>query len=373
MLLASTRSHPGVLKVTLPSLVSGAANGALSMWDLEAATSYCDDGLQEVTMHRPIGAVESYGITGLSFYPFDSLAFLASSYDHTVKVYDSTTLGLSATFGLESVVYAHAISPIATHLLIACATQHPTVRLADLRSGSTAHSLAGHGGAAILSVAWSPKNEHILASGASDGSVHVWDVRRSVGSLGVLNMEDSVGMTGHDQDRHRHDGKAHIGPVNGLTWTGDGGHLVSVGHDERIRVWDMAIGANTLANFGPLVRNTDLANKSLLVAPRELTPSNEDVLFFPNGRETLMFELYEGRLLKRLKAPHPSPSVSQSHMRGQRNVTDKIMHLSWRTHHIEMLSAHADGSLRSWRPRTSVDAALDELEQQEQQRSQLLV
>jgi hypothetical protein len=36
----------------------------------------------------------------------------------------------------------HAPSPIASHLLVACATQHPAVRLVDLRTGASAHRRA---------------------------------------------------------------------------------------------------------------------------------------------------------------------------------------------------------------------------------------
>jgi DNA excision repair protein ERCC-8 len=126
---------------------------------------------------------------------------------------------------------------------VACATQNPTVRLVDLRSGSNIHFLAGHHGA-ILSVKWSPTIEHILASGATDGTVRLWDIRKSNGALGVLNVEDSVGIDGFDGlgrgARSRETGKAHQGAVNGLAWTDDGSYLISAGHDQRCRVWNAA-------------------------------------------------------------------------------------------------------------------------------------
>ena len=140
-------------------------------------------------------------------------------------------------------MYNHALSKIADHLLVACATQNPTVRLVDLRSSFNTHSLAGHHGA-ILSVSWSPRIEHILASGATDGTIRLWDIRKSSGSLGVLNVEDSTGIMGFDDlgrgARSRECGKAHQGAVNGLTWSDDGAYIVSAGHDERVRVWNSA-------------------------------------------------------------------------------------------------------------------------------------
>jgi DNA excision repair protein ERCC-8 len=198
-------------------------------------------------MNRTASA-HKFGITHLSFYPFDSAAFLSSSYDHFLKLYATETLSVSANFDLNSIIYSHALSPIASHVLVACATQHPAVRLVDLRTGSSTHSLAGHYGA-LLSLAWSPTLEHILASGGIDGTVRLWDIRKSSGELGVLNMEDSTGITTMDgvgrSSRARDVGKAHSAAVNGITWTDDGAYLITAGHDERIRVWDAAAGANT--------------------------------------------------------------------------------------------------------------------------------
>lgn len=158
-----------------------------------------------------------FGITHLSFYPFDSGAFLSTAYDHHLKLYATESLVVSADFDLGSIVYTHAIS---LGLLVACATQHPAVRLVDLRSGSSTHSLAGHHGA-LLSVSWSPTIEHVLASGGVDGTVRLWDIRKSSGALGVLDMEDSTGITGTNEmgrsDRPLESRRAHSAAVNGLT------------------------------------------------------------------------------------------------------------------------------------------------------------
>lgn len=295
----------------------------------------------------------------MSFYPFDSLAFLASSYDHTLKLYSSETLVPSASFNLGSVCYAHALSPIASHLLVACATQHPAVRLVDLRSAASTHSLAGHGGA-VMTVAWHPRNEHILATGGSDGLIRVWDIRRSANSLGVLDLDDSTGIGGIDGlgrgARPRERGKAHSGAANGLTWTDAGDFIVSTGHDEHIRVWDTATGANTLTNFGPAVKNGHTSTLLPLVTPSRLTPPAQELLIYPNPRELLVYELHTGKLISRLR----TPSQASSHTAvgagsGTRNVLNRTTSLAWRAHAIELYSAHTDGTIRCWQPRTAED------------------
>ncbi|KZF24788.1 WD40 repeat-like protein [Xylona heveae TC161] len=358
-------------------MLSGGADSSIFIWDLEQQasenangnTNDDNDSGKRSILHTPAGAVKrsssthKFGITQLSFYPFDSLAFLSSSFDHTLKISSSITMAPSASFDLGSVIYSHALSPIADHLLVACATQHPAVRLVDLRSGASTHSLAGHHGA-VLSVAWSPRDEYVLASSGTDGGVRLWDVRRSAGCLGVLDMEDSVGICGYDGlgtgARRREKGKAHNGAANGVVWTDDGNYIITVGHDERIRVWDAATSANTLASFGPIIKNTRLAPILPALAPTYMTPPGKPLMFYPNEREILAFDLFEGRLLKRLRAP--GTQVAAATKAAQRNLQNRVTALAWRQGDVEMYSAHSDGLIRTWRPRTREDAELEEQE-----------
>ena len=344
-------------------MLSGGAESSIILWDLESAENTLNHCIYKPAAKA--GKAHKFGITHLSFYPFDSQAFLSTSYDHTLKIYATETLSLSASFDLNSVVYSHALSPIADHLLVACATQHPAVRLVDLRSGASAHSLAGHQGA-VLSVAWSPHDEYMLASGGSEGTVKLWDIRRSAGSLGVLDMDDSVGIGGEDgrgrNARPRNHGKAHIGACNGVVWTEDGRHLVTVGHDERVRVWDVGVGANALSHFGPIIKNTHLSTLLPLLAPKHI--SSSQVMLYPNEKELLMFDLFEGTLLKRLRAP--GVAVAQaSGSAGQRNIRNRITSLAWRSGDVEVYSAHSDGLIRAWKPKTTEEMRIerDEAEQ----------
>ncbi len=341
-------------------MLSGGAESSINLWDLESAEntiSRCIYTPAAKASKAP--SAHKYGITHLSFYPFDSLAFLSSSYDHTLKIYATETLTPSASFDLDSIVYSHALSPIADHLLVACATQHPAVRLVDLRSGASVHSLVGHQGA-VLSVAWSPRDEYILASGGSEGRVRLWDIRRSAGSLGVLDMDDSVGIGGEDgrgkNARARNHGKAHIGACNGVVWTEDGRHLVTAGHDERVRVWDVGVGANALSHFGPIIKNTHLSTLLPLLPPRHI--SGSQLMLYPNEKEILMFDLLEGTLLKRLRAP--GVAVAQaSGSAGQRNIRNRVTSLAWRSGDVGMYSAHSDGVIRAWKPKTKEEMQIE--------------
>ena len=77
-----------------------------------------------------------------------------------------------------------------------------------------------------------------------------------------------------------------------------------------------------------------------------------------------MFDLFEGTLLKRLRIP--GITVAQaSGSAGQRNTRDKVTSLGWRNGDVEMYSAHSDGLIRAWKPKTKEENQLekDEAEQ----------
>jgi len=93
-----------------------------------------------------------------------------------------------------------------------------------------------------------------------------------------------------------------------------------------------------------------------------LTPPGKRVMLYPNEKEILMFDLGEGTLHQRLR-PHGIP-VAQAHgSAGQRNIRNRVTSLSWRAGHIELYSAHSDGVIRAWMPRTTEDADAEAEEQ----------
>ncbi|KAK0616039.1 WD40-repeat-containing domain protein [Bombardia bombarda] len=397
-------------------LISGGSDATIKLWDLEA----CGNPTPSHT-YRPIASIprapapasapapaaaadspspsagsssrgHRFGITHLSFYPFDSAAFLSSSFDQTLKLWSTETATPSGSFNLGAKVYTHAVSPIASHLLVACGTQHPAVRLVDLRSAAAVQSLVSPGqvgGSAgtTLAVAWSPVHEHVLASGSVDGAVRIWDVRRSNGLVGLLDQEDSLGLLHPGRGRGpatvdtgsispgmvevqgrgiRASARAHNGPVNGLTWTDDGAYVVSAGHDRRIRVWDAATGANTLASFGPAVRNSHVGSLTMFVSPVGLTPPKKELLFFPNETEILVMDLHEGTTVSRLRGMGPAVAAVRAQSGGERTIKNRLTSIVWRgaggggsssgtvmggTNAAGgIYSGHLDGQIRAWLP-----------------------
>ena len=81
-----------------------------------------------------------------------------------------------STFDMDSTIHSHSIS--APLSLIAVASDYSHVRLIDLRTGSSTHSLSGHS-ACIKDIKWSPSNKNHLASSSTDSTLKIWDVRKS--------------------------------------------------------------------------------------------------------------------------------------------------------------------------------------------------
>jgi DNA excision repair protein ERCC-8 len=376
-------------------LISGGADGSVKVWDLESI-----ENPNETRTFRPIAKASrtldredrtghTHGITHLDFYPFDSDAFLSSAFDKSLKLWSTERASVSASFDLNANIYSHATSPIADHLLVACASQHSAVRLVDLRSGSSIQALVAHGGA-VLSVAWSPRYEHILASGHVDGKVRIWDVRRAGGVIGHLDQEDGLGIahrfehvvaTGGDWAKTPHfrvSARAHNEGVNSLTWTDDGKYIVSAGLDRRIRVWDAATGANTLVSFGSVIQNQQPKTVGMFVSPVGLTAGHR-ILFWPNETEILALDLNDGTIITRLRMPGAANSTA-SQGTGGMNVRNRITSIAWRGSggHGRQIgaamgggdtvggiySAHLDGQIRAWIPHLSGPEE-DDIEDQE--------
>ncbi|GMF49410.1 unnamed protein product [Phytophthora fragariaefolia] len=139
-----------------------------------------------------------FGISMVDWYPVDAGLCISSSLDEYVKIWDSETFSCVSTLPLRSKVFGAKFSPVATsHALIAAATSKGEVRLVDMESGATAHSLIGHKDE-VWTLEWSPANEFLLASGSRNGEIRLWDIRKSgaTACLLCLNRDGRASVPG---------------------------------------------------------------------------------------------------------------------------------------------------------------------------------
>ncbi|OXB60120.1 hypothetical protein ASZ78_008426, partial [Callipepla squamata] len=145
------------------SMLSGGSDGVIVLYDLENFSrkpNYTCKALCSVGRSHP--DAHKFSVETVQWYPHDTGMFTSSSFDKTLKIWDTNTLQPADVFQFEGTVYSHHMSPVATkHCLIAVNT-------------------------------------------------------------------------------------AHNGRVNGLCYTSDGLHLLTVGTDDRMRLWNSSTGENTL-------------------------------------------------------------------------------------------------------------------------------
>ncbi|XP_065069922.1 DNA excision repair protein ERCC-8-like [Rhopilema esculentum] len=239
------------------------------------------------SINRSSDDSHQFSVETVQWYPRDNGMFVTSSFDKSIKIWDSNILQMADEINLQNHIFCHHMSVAAKkHCLLAVACDVSKVILCDLKSGSSTHSLRGHK-KAILAVSWSPRNENILASGSQDNRVMIWDIRKAAACLMSLDQHNGKAASSTSSNV-----TAHNGYINGLSFTSDGLHLLSYGTDDRLRLWDVWTSQNTLVNYGSVY---NLSKKHVqLAVTREL---NQDIVFVPTENNIAMFDIFSGKKL----------------------------------------------------------------------------
>lgn len=286
-------------------MLSGGSDGVIVIYDLENNSRKLQYTCRAVcTVGRSSRHVHKFSVETVQWYPHDTGMFVSSSFDKTMKVWDTETLKPAEEFQFEGNVYCHHMSPIARkHSLIAVGTKDPKVQLCDLKSGSRIHILQGHRGE-VLSVRWSPRYEHILATASADSRVRVWDVRRASGSLFTLDQQNGdKSKTSTETVNTAHDGR-----VNGLCFSHDGLYLLTTGTDDRMRLWNSATGENTLVNYGKVVNESRKGVK--FTVSRGCSP---EFVFVPCGSSVVVYALHTGEMITTLRGHYNNVDCCEFH------------------------------------------------------------
>jgi WD40 repeat protein len=185
-------------------LASGALDGTVRLWDMEA-----DRAL--LALHGHEGPVAATWST-------DGRLLASAGSSGTISIWDAASGARLRTLeGHAETVWSVAWRPGAAPAWLASASNDRMINIWDAASGARLHTLEGHT-SFVRCVAWHP-DSHMLASCSADGSVRLWDAASGT-NLAILQ--------GHTND------------VRMVAWHPGGRLLASAGEDGSIRLWELA-------------------------------------------------------------------------------------------------------------------------------------
>ncbi|CCH41046.1 hypothetical protein BN7_583 [Wickerhamomyces ciferrii] len=179
--------------------------------------------LQDASIRRraPLSFLEGHSqpVEDIMFAPNDSTVAYSVSQDHTIKTWDLVTARAVDTrttgFSLLSIASLTKLN------LLACGSSARHITLHDPRASATTvtqSQLIGHTNF-VVSLAPSPDNDYMFASGSHDGTVKVWDIRAQK-ALYTITRESGV-PKGQDK-------------VFAVSWDQTG--IISGGQDKKIQI-----------------------------------------------------------------------------------------------------------------------------------------
>ena len=116
--------------------------------------------------------------------------------------------------------------------------------------------------------------------------------------------------------------------MNGLQFTADGLHLVSVGTDQRVQLWNTSTGKNTMVDFNR-IPNSGKRTVQFAIS----NGSARDLIYMPNRAEIEVWDIFTGEHVNRLQGHYSQ-------------VNGCIFHQDYQ----ELYSAGSDRNILVWEP-----------------------
>lgn len=260
----------------------------------------------------------------VQWYPSDSGAFVSASTQGFLSVWDTNVMIPVVHWEPLSSIYCMHLSPSigrAQNLAAVGAKQGSTTgcKLVDVQSGAISHSLVGHQGG-ITAVQWSPLSDVVLASGSTDGTIRLWDIRKA-GSRSCLTVLDrdrdfdpcnchplfsdyhhlkgtkkTSLMSPNNFDRSQTNSVAsHAGAITALCFSEDGLSLSSTGTDGKLQVWDLrGNGHRVRLNFQFRVQQPAVTRANHRIPLKVKNYGEDTIAWCGNGSRILGYSLTAG-------------------------------------------------------------------------------
>ncbi|MDB9311170.1 WD40 repeat domain-containing serine/threonine-protein kinase [Aphanizomenon sp. CS-733/32] len=213
-------------------LATASDDQTINLWDVKTLTK-----IHSLTGH-------SHAVKSLAFHPHGQI-LASGSWDKTIKIWDvNTGLALNTLTGHKLQVNAVAFSPQGQ--LLASASYDRTVRVWKLENGNfhLLTTLLGHTWA-VLTVAFSPTDPHLLATGSGDNTIKLWDV----------STDELIStLSGHSWS------------VVAVAFSADGETLISGSWDKTVKIWQIS----TKLEIASLVGHVDSVSSVVMGGDGEL-------------------------------------------------------------------------------------------------------
>ncbi|MEM9487573.1 MAG: protein kinase [Myxococcota bacterium] len=272
------------------SLLSGARDGGLLLWDLQSGAGRALAGHVGKSRGQHLGLDDPY-VLGAVFSP-DGERMASAGLDGTVRLWTRTGEEI------ERIELTAAFAEFAPdgHTLV-MAGPSDTITLRSLSDGQTRELGGNRGGVSALALS---AQTDLLAAAGGDGAIRLWDI-----ASGTLV----------------HTLRGHGNAISKVTFSPDGTQLASAGYDRTMRIWSVASGREraALAHDGPVY----------------------DVAFTPDGSLLASGDDSGAIRLWNPAAPERAPEVLRGHQ-------DAVFDVAFSDDSRMLASAGMDAAVRVW-------------------------
>jgi WD40 repeat protein len=272
-------------------VLTASTDGGVTLWNV--ATGASKQLRERVGKH----------ITGLLFSPGGDFIVAANTAGEIIVWNASTGDRIKEMPGngeaIRQVAYSHSGT------FLAAASEDHTVHVWRTSDWSVAGVLRGHT-EKVNGLAFSPKNEEVLATAGADTTVRVWNI--STGSSRVF--KDTKGTKGHTAS------------INSVAFDREGRHLLTASDDTTALVWNVETGKSI-----QLIGHTDK------VLSASFSPNGLQVITGSKDNTARIWSASTGKLLIEL-----------------RGHLDQVTYVSFSSDGKFALTASDDATARVWEP-----------------------
>jgi WD40 repeat protein len=209
-------------------IVGSASDNTLKIWDAQT-------GKEALTLQG-----HSDGVCIASW----SLLERPEIRQKLIKVWDTQTGRETLTLQIHPNNKVNSVSVSPDGKRIVSGTRNGTAQIWDAQTGQKTHALVGHS-AEVNSVSFSPDGKRIV-SGSSDGTIKIWDVETGQETLTLKDLHEvarlkptPMGYPDESQEQSTDRvTKFSRREVMSVSFSPDGGRIVSGSSDGTIKIWD---------------------------------------------------------------------------------------------------------------------------------------